>query len=547
MPPRLKGKQYINPRLGANGLNLKDPSHAIGEFQLRVANAAFLNEGGVESMYGYGKFSEDDSKTGGINMIHGFSKSDGTNQLVFMHADNYYWLPVNAAPTDPWNLIGNYGTETNLAHAATYNNLTIFGTGVSGNTPKKWDGTNFTDISTPANGTEDLSFFAFFQGQDFAALFGAGDPTAPSRLYYCATDNPDDWSPGGGGGFIDIAKDDGEIITGLVAQGEQLIVYKGKNRYYLKTFYESSAGVYGLRVSPFTDNSGGAVAHDTIKVTFDGDVTALARKGIGLQGVGKLQSADGSLVPKEYSRDVIPLFNQINYASAILSKAVVFDRKVWLSVPFGRGQTSNNFVLIYDIDQNGWTVVPDWPVASFEIFVDENGDDALYWGHANRPAIFKMDENNFTFDGEIIPFKARTGRINVGNIIDREDITVCALEGGKQEGDELTLTFISDGVESQYTIDDSFIVNTSDGSGYIGTDYIADEYIGSGSPIENLPRWLAVFLVPQGQRLAREFEFQVENENTGARVSWNHLSIDEIGIDDAKVLPPRHIIELPKL
>ena len=111
---------------------------------------------------------------------------------------------------------------------------------------------------------------------------------------------------------IDIAVNDGFKITGLKAQGDQLIVYKEKNRYYLSTFYESNTGVYGLRVSPFKDNAGGAIAHETIHVIKNGDIIALASQTLGVQGIGKQQAPDGSLLPNEYSRDIRPLFEQIN-------------------------------------------------------------------------------------------------------------------------------------------------------------------------------------------------------------------------------------------
>jgi len=544
MPPRQNKKAYVNPKLGSKGLNVYDTARSIGEFQMRRLTNMIPNTGGCKSQYGYEVYNTDTGKTGGITMLHGFRSADGTKkQLIFSNDDDYYYLPVDTADSGTaWSTIGDYGTAVDTPHAYTCNDFVIFGTGTTG-TPKKWNGTTFSSITTRPVATYDIHFFEFFQGQNFAALFGAGDPSNPSRLYYSDANNPDVWS-GGAAGYIDIAKNDGYKITGLKMQGEQLIVYKERNRYYVSTFYESGAGVYGVRVQPFKDNSGGAVAHDTIHVLYNGDIISLANKGIGMQGVGKLQAADGSLIPKEYSRDIMPLFDNINWSVAHKAKSVVYDRKVWLAVPYGNSATANNYVFVYHIDTEAWSVIPDLAIASWCVFEDINGEDVLYAGSADSPTIFKISPDINTFNEDIIYSIARTGKLNLGSIIDYEDLQTVALEGSMQTGDQLRLTIITDGVSAEYDIDDTFIYTSSDSSGYIASDFIAEEYIPTGEEAsqDSDLRWLAVLLVNTTQRKAREIEIQLENLNNGARWSWDYLSINEIDFASAKLLPQNHII-----
>jgi hypothetical protein len=479
-------------------------------------------------------------------MLHFFKHSNGTTkQLVFANDDDYFYLTPSSTTATAWTSIGDYGTAVTVPNAYTLKDYVIFGTGLAGNSMKKWNGSAFSNVTSAPVGGYDLLFYEFFQGQDFAALFGAGDVSNPSRLYYSDASNPDAWS-GGASGYIDIALSDGEKITGLKQQGDQLIIYKNKHRYFLSTFYESGAGVYGVRVQPYRDNSGGTIAHDTVQVLPNGDIVALADKLNGLQGFGKLQSADGSLVPKDYSRDLMPMFENINWNYAYKARAIIWDGVLFLAVPYGPSATSNNYVFCLDYRTNGWSVIPDLSVSAWEIGEDSNGNEVLFSGDAEQPKIYVWDKNTYTDNGELIQGRMRSGKLNLGSIIDYEkDVQVVALEGFMQEGDELLLKFIADGTEESYTITDTFIANSSGGAGTIANDYIAEEYIpADGSDLDTSQdvRWKAILLVNTEQRRLWEIEVQVENQNAGANWGWNHLSIDEISFEEARLIPQQHII-----
>lgn len=543
MPPLKKSlKAYINDRVGAKGLNVLDPSHVIGDFQTVRQTNATPTRGGSKSRYGFSVFTVDNTKTGGIPLIHGFNKSDGTKQLVFANDDDYYQLPLSAVKTDAWNLIGDYGNVSDKLHAYTFDDFVIFGTGLATNVQKKYDGTTLTNVTTPAT-PRDLGFFEFFQGQDFAALFGAGDANNPSRLYFSAPNDPDDW--GSPGGFIDISKNDGFKITGLRAQNDQLIVYKERNRYYVSTFFDSVTGVFGIKVLPFVDNSGGSVEHGTIQVLKNGDIVSLAGESEGVQGVGKLQAADGSLVPKQYSRDILTIFDQFNWDIIEKARGIVYDSILWLAVPFGKAATTNTAVVRYHIDEEAWDFIPDLAIASWANFVDDDNRETLYAGSATSPQIFKWDKNTFTDDGAKITTIVKTGRINLGSISDVEEATAITFEGFKNVGDELKVTVIVDGIQSSYLIDDNFLVTSGSSSGYLSSDVLATEYLGSGTAPSTEKRWLAYLMVAQDQRRAREFEAQFENLTTGAQWGWSYLSINELNYRQVVNADPKKVLVNP--
>lgn len=619
MPPARDGrKAYRNKAIGSQGLNLIDPSHIIKEFQARIFNNAIPTLGGFEGRYGYEVINQDLAKSGGITMLHGFTQSDGTKQLIFANDDDYYHIPTTAVKTTAWTTIGDYGTAVTNPSAYTSNDFVIFGTGLAGNAQKKWDGTTFSSVTTPGGNTvvtgttiafvdsnpdtitdsgnglagfrsgdslvvtgsasndgtytvdtavagtitliagdalavegagatvtltalRDLGFYEFFQGQDFAALFGAGSAGNPSTLYYSDANNPDVWT-GGTSGAIDIAINDGFKITGLKAQGNQLIVYKEKNRYYVSTFYESNTGVYGIRVSPFKDNAGGAIANDTIHVIKNGDILSLVSQSLGIQGIGKTQAPDGSLIPRDYSRDIRPLFEQLNWSLAAGAKGIVFDDILWLAVPFGVTATKNNYVFRYHIDRDAWDVIPDLAIGCWEVYFDADGNEVLYAGSADTPRIYKWDKNLYTDDGAKIITEFASGLINLGSVFDTEDFDTVALKGFKQLGDKLKLTVTVDGSATSYEIDDTFVVGGSEASGYLSIDTLSSSYLSAGADIGADAIWMAVLMFPTSQRLGREVQVALSNKTKAANWGGHQMSLNELSFKEASLLPPEYII-----
>ncbi len=109
-------------------------------------------------------------------------------------------------------------TATSVFHMTTFNDLLIIG----GSTPKSWDQTTFQTLAgtPPAFG-----FSTHHAGRHWAA----GNASAPSRLYYSAVGNPEDWV-GAGSGSIDIDPGDGDAITALLSWKKELWVFKGPHR-----------------------------------------------------------------------------------------------------------------------------------------------------------------------------------------------------------------------------------------------------------------------------------------------------------------------------
>lgn len=101
-------------------------------------------------------------------------------------------------------------------HFSTFNDLLIIG---DSDQPQSWDQTTFQALAgTPPA----FTFSTPHAGRHWAA----GVASAPSRLYYSAVGNPEDWV-GSGSGSIDIDPGDGDKITGILSHKRELFIFKG--------------------------------------------------------------------------------------------------------------------------------------------------------------------------------------------------------------------------------------------------------------------------------------------------------------------------------
>ena len=88
--------------------------------------------------------------------------------------------------------------------------------------PQTWNQTTLANLGgSPPN----FDIDTFHKTRTWAA----GADSNKSRLYYSAADTAADWT-GAGSGSIDIAPDDGDVITGLWSHKNRLIIFKGPNR-----------------------------------------------------------------------------------------------------------------------------------------------------------------------------------------------------------------------------------------------------------------------------------------------------------------------------
>lgn len=220
---------------------------------------------------------------------------------------------------------------------ATFADLLIMATDSTTDVPQSWDQTTIQNLAgSPPN----FAFSVFHKSRQWAA----GNVAFPSRLYYSAADDPEDWT-GAGSGYIDISPGDGDEIRGLAGEYKNdLWVFKGpyKGSIHRITGYTPS----DYQRIPFLQGLA-CVGHSTI-TRFKDDLIFMTPSG-SIRSL-KATAAYGDYHDASLTFPIDPWINE-NINTAQLKKAwVVVDPStshIYATIPTA-SSTTNNMILCYD-------------------------------------------------------------------------------------------------------------------------------------------------------------------------------------------------------
>ena len=155
---------------------------------------------------------------------------------------------------------------------STFNDLLIISSDSTVDVPRSWDQTTAQNL---AGSPPRFSFSCTHKNRSWAA----GVYANPSRLYYSANVNPEDWT-GAGSGSIDIDLSDGDMITGLASHQDNLWVFKGPNKgsihritgssptgsdaFARVTFVRSLGAAWHNAIFPYSDDLGFVSQYGTV-------------------------------------------------------------------------------------------------------------------------------------------------------------------------------------------------------------------------------------------------------------------------------------------
>lgn len=228
-----------------------------------------------------------------------------------------------------------------------------FLTSLDGNSSTSWidDGSKTpSPVFTPPEGNTTAgptgSSIALYKD----SLFIAGDPNNPSRLYYSGGgDQINNFTIGGGGGLIDISKNDGQAITGMIVFKNSLIVFKEDSTYQFSFTTDGLPQI--VQVSP----SIGCIAPRSI-VAVENDIFFASRRGIFT--IGNEQGfAFDVLRTNELSARVRSIYSTIDPAYISSTAAIYTTDESKNLVVFSytpAGSTTNAKALVYDRERLAW-------------------------------------------------------------------------------------------------------------------------------------------------------------------------------------------------
>ena len=250
----------------------------------------------------------------------------------------------------------------------TFDDLLIFCSDSNVDVPRSWDQTTAQNLAgSPPN----FAFCASHKNR----LWAAGVASNPSRLYYCANTDPEDWT-GSGSGSIDIDPNDGDQITGIRSHKDELWVFKGPNKGSIHRITGSSpTGSDGFSRKNYVKGLG-AAWHNAI-FSFADDIGFVSQYG----SVHSLAAtaAYGDFFEAALSRPINKeIGNTLNYnrlrhiwaATDPLTGVVYITQSI-------NANSTNNVVHAMDFrsapDVIRWSRIPAYAFASLATFVDTNG------------------------------------------------------------------------------------------------------------------------------------------------------------------------------
>ncbi len=297
---------------------------------------------------------------------------------------------------------------------STMNDLVIISSDSTTDVPKSWDGSTAQNLAgSPPN----FAFSVTHKGR----VGAAGHAAFPSRLYYSAYINPEDWT-GLGSGEINVDPDDGDRITGLVSHKGDLWVFKGPYKGSIHRILGSApTGSDPFAKRPFRQGVG-AVNHNSIfgwrdDIGFmwsDGNVYSLA----ATETYGDFKQASLSLPINIYLRE------HLNFGSLNKSWAVDWPDfgVVLFSVPIDSSTVPNQILMMdYRFHPVRWAY---WPAfsdtcISLALVVDSaSSNRRIIMAGGTDGFIRKYGQSSRSIDGSTsINFKVQTPYLTYGSPI----------------------------------------------------------------------------------------------------------------------------------
>ena len=308
------------------------------------------------------------------------------------------------------------------------------------------------------------------------SLFVAGDYISPSRLYYSGGgDRIHDFSVSNGGGFIDVNKNDGQRITGMIVFKNSLLVFKEDSIYQFE--FTTSGLPQVTQVNPAV----GCIAPRSI-VSVENDVFFASRRGIFTVG-NEPGFAFDVLRTNELSARVRSIFQSIesayldNIATVYATKANT-NLVIFSYTP--SGATHNTEAIVYDRERLAWYKWTNIKANCWVNWVDTTGETKVLYGDDTSGYVKEILTGNDDF-GVAIQGRAKLKAVDFGEGLDRykklTDVSVVL----REPIGNVTMDIIKDGVISETQMNISTTSPTINFKHYTFSDFTFMDSFGTGS------------------------------------------------------------------
>jgi len=339
----------------------------------------------------------DFNKFGSIFKRNGFTQLNSVTNGAGTEWDGLHWFEFDDSGTATQKLIGVGNSKIVKMDAldgvfdditggltvsdgnhwsfATFLNTVYAANGV--NPPWQWDGSGNASLSTlPINVTVP-KFVALFNNILFYAHVKLSGTLNNSRLYFS---NLKDTSVFDASDFIDVAKDDGQEITGIQVLSDRLVVFKTRSIYNI--FFTGDSNISFILPGGGKSNSPvGCVAPFSIQEVNNG-IVFLSHDGF------YIYDGNNSFKISDKITTTILGFNttRLEQARSLTQK----DKNRYMCSLPNSASTENDRVLVWDYFNNAWSVYVGIDAAAMVTVYVSGNEERVYFGDYEGFA-YRMD------------------------------------------------------------------------------------------------------------------------------------------------------------
>jgi hypothetical protein len=233
-------------------------------------------------------------------------------------------------------------------------------------------------------------------------LFGGGDPSSPTTLYFSAQGEYDKWPVLN---QLQVGRTDGLAISGLFTYGGRVAIHKADNRGNTALYFLSIEGSTVAEWVIQKSKAGQAAQSDKSIVDYNSQMSFLNRYGLySVAGddisIRPAESQVGQFGVDAQSYDIEPSIYSINKSYINKVAAIDFKNRIFMAVPDGTS-TINNKLYTYDYttlnkssrSYGSWSRHTGPAVNNFVIY-----DGELLAGSANDGFIYALDQEARNYD-----------------------------------------------------------------------------------------------------------------------------------------------------
>lgn len=264
-------------------------------------------------------------------------------------------------------------------------------------------------------------------GQHRIISTNTSDTLTVSEAWTATPDTTSEYSIEGGD-TIDINKDDGQAVSGLIQFEEKIIIFKERSIWQM-TFDE-----IGFPVVQMITGSYGCVSHRSIAIV-ENDIFYLSHDGV--RSLGYVVNIAGVIRTNLVSIKIDSETSNVNSLQYKRAAGVYFEpeRAYILSFPQGASETNNRMV-VFQAAYNLWTLWTGLSANCFLKYIDEDtGQMGLFFGAEDSGYVHRMfseertDGGSTAIDAEFLTKQFDLNAFNLRKRFAFVDIQFRALQG----------------------------------------------------------------------------------------------------------------------